>query len=71
MCEYEDFVFGEDYDRGYINGFIRGYERACAECLQALMKNTGQGMDEAMRLLDLDPEDKPHLQQLLQELHSS
>lgn len=63
MNGYGDFVFDQGYNTGEVNGR--------AKDLLALMKNSGQNLDEAMQLLDLNPEDKPHYEELLQELRNN
>ena len=59
MNGYGDFV----YEQGEAKGQ--------ALSLLAVMKNSGQNLDEAMQLLDLNPEDKPHYEELLQELRNN
>lgn len=66
MSGYGDFVYNQGYDSGYHDGEVNGRDQD----LMAIMKNSGRDLDEAMRLLDLDPEDKPHYEELLQKLHS-
>lgn len=59
------------YEKGEIRGEVRGEVKGRAQSLLALIKNSGQSLDEAMRLLDLKPEDKPKYQKLLQELQNN
>ena len=71
MGGYSQLVYEKGKLEGEIRGEIRGEVKGRAQSLLALIKNSGQSLDEAMRLLDLKPEDKLKYQKMLQELQNT